>query len=77
MAVLTDSEQKLAEELIQLLKPLKTVTTLTSSETTPTTSMILRLKETILNSIAPGDEDSTTIREAKATITNDLKGRYT
>ncbi|KAJ8356661.1 hypothetical protein SKAU_G00194550 [Synaphobranchus kaupii] len=77
MAMLTDSEQKLAEELIQLLKPLKTVTTLMSSETTPTTSMILPLKEMILKSMAPGDEDSATLKEAKAAITQDLERRYT
>ncbi len=76
ISMLTDSDQKLAE-LIQLFKPLKTVTTLMSSVTTPTTSMILPLRETILKSTAPGDEDSTTIKEAKVAITNDLKGRYT
>ncbi|XP_042613353.1 E3 SUMO-protein ligase ZBED1-like [Cyprinus carpio] len=68
---------KLAEELIQVLTPLKTVTTLMSSETTPTISMILPLKEMILKSMSPGDQDSATVKEAKAAISNDLAKRYT
>ncbi|GAA6074391.1 E3 SUMO-protein ligase ZBED1-like, partial [Tachysurus ichikawai] len=72
-----DSEQKLAEELFQVLTPLKTLTTLMSSETTPTISMILPLKEMILKSMSPGDQDTATVKEAKAAITNDLAKRYT
>ncbi|KAG9342147.1 hypothetical protein JZ751_017147 [Albula glossodonta] len=76
IAMLTDSELKLAEELIQLLSPLKTMTDLLSSETSPTSSMILPLKTMILKSMAPGPEDSATIREAKAAVTQDLERRY-
>jgi len=74
--MLTDGEQKMAEQLIEVLKPLKTVTTLMSSETT-TNSMILPLKEMILKSMVPGDEDSTVIKEAKEAIAQDLDRRYT
>lgn len=77
IAMLTDSELKLAEELIELLNRLKTMTTLMSSETSPTSSMILPLKTMILKSMAPGPEDSPTIREAKAAITQDLERRFT
>ncbi|CAM4502813.1 unnamed protein product [Leuciscus chuanchicus] len=77
IAMLTDGEQKMAEQLIEVLKPLKTVTTLMSSETTPTISMILPLKEMILKSMVPGDEDSTVIKEAKEAIAHDLDRRYT
>lgn len=35
IAVLTYSETKLAEDLIKILKPLKNVTTLESTETSP------------------------------------------
>lgn len=62
---------KLVEELIQVLTPLKT---LICSETTPNISMILPLKEMILKSMSPGDQDSATV---KAAITNDLAKRYT
>lgn len=77
MAMLTDTEQKMAEQLIEVLKPLKTVTTLMSSETTPTISMILPLKEMILKSMTPGDKDYTAIKEAKEAIARDLGKRYT
>lgn len=75
--MLTDDERKMAEQLIELLKPLKTVSTLMNSEITPTTSMILPLKEMILKSMAPGDEDSTAIKEAKEAIARNLEKRYT
>ncbi len=44
IAMLNDSEQKLAEELIQVLKPLKTLTSLVISETRHIISTILPLK---------------------------------
>ena len=44
MAMLTDGELELAEDLIQLLNPMKEMTTLMSCESTPTSSMILPLK---------------------------------
>nr|XP_054594517.1 E3 SUMO-protein ligase ZBED1-like [Nothobranchius furzeri] len=77
IAMLTDAEQKMAEQLNEILKPLKTVTTLMSSETTPTMSMILPLKEMILKCMAPGGEDSAGIKEAKDAIAQDLDKRYT
>lgn len=77
IALLTDDEQKMAEELIEVLKPLKTVTKLMSSETIPTTSMILPLKEMILKAMAPGDKDSRAIKEVKEAIALDLGKRYT
>ena len=77
MSMLTDSELKLAEELIQLLNPLKKMTTLMSSESTPTSSMILPLKTMTLKSMAPHSQDSPTIRDAKAAVTKDLEKRYT
>ncbi|XP_078018496.1 E3 SUMO-protein ligase ZBED1-like [Epinephelus lanceolatus] len=77
ISMLTDSELKLAEELIQLLNPLKKMTTLMNSESTPTSSMILPLKTMTLKSMAPDPQDSPTIREAKLAVTRDLEKRYT
>ncbi|KAM9853513.1 E3 SUMO-protein ligase ZBED1-like [Aulostomus maculatus] len=77
MAVLNDDEQRLAEQLIQVLQPLKKVTKIRSSKTIPTTSMILPLKDIILKAMVPGGEDTTAIRDAKAAITKDLEKRYT
>lgn len=39
--------------------------------------MILPLKEMIIKSMAPGNEDSTAIKEAKEAITRDLEKSYT
>lgn len=77
MAMLTDTEQKMAEQFIKVLKRLKTVTTLMSSETTPTISMILALKELILKSMTPGDKDYAAVKVAKEAIAWDLGKRYT
>lgn len=76
IALLTESETKLAEGLINILKPLKNVITLMSTETSPSVSMIIPLQKMILKSMTSSAEDSTTIKEAKAAITKDLKGRY-
>lgn len=65
--VLTDCEAKQAEDLVEILKPLKTVTTL----------MSIPLKKMILKCMTPRDEDSSTIKDAKAAITKDLECRYT
>ena len=77
IAMLTDNELKLAEDLIHLLDPLKKMTTLMSSESTPTSSMILPLKTMTLKSMTLDAQDSPTIREAKLAITKDLEKRYT
>jgi len=47
-----------------------------STETSPSVSMIIPLQKMILKSMTSSAEDSTTIKEAKAAITKDLKGRY-
>lgn len=66
VAMLSDDEQKLAEELIKLLKPLKTVTSLMNSEIIPTTSLILPLKEQLIKSMDHLAEDSPTAAEAQS-----------
>ncbi|KAG1960224.1 zinc finger BED domain-containing protein 1-like [Pimephales promelas] len=76
ISTLSDQDVKMAEEVLEVLKPLKTITTLMSTESTPSVSMILPLKTTVLNSMAPNEEDSPTAREIKAVITENLKNRY-
>lgn len=73
---MTDGEAKLAEDLIKILKPLKNVTTLMSAETPPSVSMIIPLQKMILKSMTPSEEDSSTIKDAKAAISEDLEVRY-
>lgn len=55
----------------------QTVTSLLSTETSPSVSMILPLKTRILQSMAPSVEDSTITQDVKAAIREDLKPRYT
>ncbi|KAK9528503.1 hypothetical protein VZT92_012657 [Zoarces viviparus] len=73
----SDADVKIAEEVLQVLKPLKTITTLLSTETTPSVSMILPLKTRILQSMAPSEDDCTVTRDVKAAIRGDLNPRYT
>lgn len=72
----SDQDVSLVEDIIEVLKPLKTVTTLKNTETTPSVSMILPLKTTVLKSMEPNEEDSPTVREVKAAIRENLKDRY-
>ncbi len=74
---LSDDDVRVAEEVLQVLKPLKTVTSLLSTETSPSVSMILPLKTRVLPSMAPSVEDSTITRDVKTAIREDLKPRYT
>ncbi|XP_039456235.1 E3 SUMO-protein ligase ZBED1-like [Oreochromis aureus] len=74
---LSDEDVRVAEEVLQLLKPLKVVTTMLSTETAPSVSMILPLKTRIIQSMAPSEEDSTITRDVKTAIREDLKHRYT
>lgn len=74
---MSDDDVKVEEEVLQVLKPLKTVTTLLSTENAPSVSMILPLKTRILQSMAANEEDSTITRDVKAAIREDLNSRYT
>eukprot|EP00063_Salmo_salar_P052190 XP_014027025.1 PREDICTED: zinc finger BED domain-containing protein 4-like isoform X1 [Salmo salar] len=74
IVTLSDDDVKVAEEVLQVLKPLKMVTTLLSTETA--LSMILPLKTRILQSMVPSEEDSTITRDVKAAIREDLNPRY-
>ena len=47
-----------------------------STESTPSVSMIMPLKTTVLKSVEPNEEDSPTVREVKAAIRENLMGRY-
>lgn len=53
IAVLTDSETKLAKDLTKILKSLKNMTMVMSKETSPSVSMIIPLQKMILKSMTP------------------------
>ncbi|XP_039608816.1 E3 SUMO-protein ligase ZBED1-like [Polypterus senegalus] len=73
---LNDEEVAMAEKVIEALKPLKTITTLMSTESRASVSMIIPLKTTVLHSMAPKQEDSTAVREVKLAVTRSLQERY-
>ncbi|XP_030252892.1 zinc finger BED domain-containing protein 4-like isoform X1 [Sparus aurata] len=66
-----------AEDIMKLLTPLKTVTTVLSDEQNPTVSLIVPLKHTIEQSMLPVEEDSTMVSMMKKAIFNNLSDRYT
>lgn len=68
---LSDQDVRVAEEVIEVLKPLKTVTTIMSTETTPSVSMILPLK-----SMEPTEENTPIVKEIKSAIRENMIGRY-
>ncbi|RXN15602.1 zinc finger BED domain-containing 1-like protein [Labeo rohita] len=76
IVTLSDDDVKLAEDVVQVLKPLKTVTTLMSTEQIPTISMILPLKHRILASMKHSGPDSTVVKDIKAAIAHDFEDRY-
>lgn len=76
VVTLSDDDVKLAEDVVQVLKPLKIVTTLMSTEQIPTISMILPLKHRILASMKHSGSDSTVVKDIKAAIVHDFEDRY-
>ncbi|XP_057197562.1 zinc finger BED domain-containing protein 4-like [Triplophysa rosa] len=65
-----------AEDLVKLLNPLKTSTTVLCEEKSPTVSLIVPLKSMIEQSMAPNDGDSPTVADTKRAILSNISGRY-
>lgn len=74
---LSENDMRLAENVITVLKPLKTVTTLMCTESSPSASMVLPMKMMILMSMVLSDDDSPAVKDVKTAIKNDLQQRYT
>ncbi|XP_016422360.1 zinc finger BED domain-containing protein 4 isoform X2 [Sinocyclocheilus rhinocerous] len=66
-----------AEEIVNLLKPLKKATTVLSDEKSATLSLIVPLNSMMEQSMTLDEKDSTTIANMKAAILQNLSGRYT
>ncbi|XP_049457596.1 zinc finger BED domain-containing protein 4-like [Epinephelus fuscoguttatus] len=66
----------MAEEVSEVLKPLKTLTILISTEATPSAPMIRPLKATVLHSMEPNEGDSATVTQVKAAFRENLEDRY-
>lgn len=65
-----------AEDIVKLLKPLKTATTVLSDEHSPTVSLIVPLKCMIEQSMGRNEEDSATVTAMKSAIQSNLSDRY-
>ena len=74
---LSDSDVKLAEELVNVLKPLKTVTTIMCDEHAPTVSVIHPMREMLMRAFADKDSDSHAIQDVKSAVLKDIRSRYT
>ncbi|XP_061162789.1 E3 SUMO-protein ligase ZBED1-like [Saccostrea echinata] len=71
-----DDDFSVAEEVIQLLKPFKDITTLLCSEKSPTLSIILPLHNKLLDKLCEQIDDTPTVRSMKNIMFKDLKERY-
>ncbi|KAM8732386.1 E3 SUMO-protein ligase ZBED1-like [Acanthopagrus schlegelii] len=65
-----------AEDLVKLLHPLKTATTVLCEERSPTVSLIVPLKSMIEQNMTPNDGDSTTVANTKTAILTNIANRY-
>ncbi|ROL47946.1 Zinc finger BED domain-containing protein 1 [Anabarilius grahami] len=74
---LDGSDIRDAEDIVNLLKPLKTATTVLCDEKNPTVSLIVPLKHMIEHNMASNEEDSPTVSNIKRAILNNLYNRYT
>ena len=77
LVTLSDDDIHNIEELIKILKPLKTVTTMMCSQKHPTVSLIHPLKEMLLRQLQPLPTDNTLVTDVKTVISSDLRPRYT
>ncbi|XP_046542888.1 E3 SUMO-protein ligase ZBED1-like [Haliotis rubra] len=77
LVTLSEEDVRAVEDAVNVLRPLKTITTILCSEKVPTVSMILPLKELILKYMAVTESDSGLVKSVKSAIVKDLKTRYT
>lgn len=75
--VLNETDTRLAEDIMQCLAPLKTITEAICTEKTPTVSIILPLMQKVETIMADNETDSQTIKSVKTAVTGDLENRYT
>ncbi|XP_038141291.1 E3 SUMO-protein ligase ZBED1 [Cyprinodon tularosa] len=76
IVTLSDIDVKLGGDVVQLLKPLKTVTLLMSTDQMPTISMVMPLKHRILASMKHSSSESETVKETKSAIATDFEDPY-
>ncbi|XP_014000391.1 uncharacterized protein [Salmo salar] len=75
IVTLSENDVRLAEEVIKVCKPLRTVT-LICTKSIPSVSMVLPMKTMILKSMVACDEDEPAVRDVKTAIRVNLEPRY-
>lgn len=73
---LSDLELSHAEAIVEVMRPLKTITAVMSTESTPSISMILPLQTTLLKSTETNTADSLIVKEMKTAIRDNFQSRY-
>lgn len=76
VVTLSDGDVSVMEEIIILLEPIKTITTLMCDEKFPTVSLIHPFKERLLQHLQVKDSDSTIVKAVKTAISSDLQPRF-
>ncbi|XP_060072932.1 zinc finger BED domain-containing protein 4-like [Ylistrum balloti] len=76
VVTLSDTDISLAEELVDVLKPLKTITTIMCEEKSPTISLVHLMKERLLRQLRENESDSGLAAQVKTEIRNDIESRY-
>ena len=67
---------ELFEKCQEVLRPLKDVTTLMSSQTNTTSSLVKPLLHQLMLAAKPQTEENSSLHQAKATLYHDLEKRY-
>ncbi|KAK7158525.1 hypothetical protein R3I94_004985 [Phoxinus phoxinus] len=73
---LSESDLLAAEQMVSLLAPLKTATTLMCEEKQPTVSIVAPLRIKLLTHFEYAPDDSPLIKEMKRLMSDDLRERY-
>ena len=76
ICTLSDEDITHLEELSIILKPLSTITAMLCDAGRPTLSLVLPLKERLLQTLLPLDSDSTLASAVKTAIMTNLSSRY-
>ena len=75
LSQLERTDEQEVENMITVLKPMKTLTTFISGETSPSASVILPIKEMIQKNCLVREDDSNLIKQMKNAIWEDFKDR--
>ncbi|KAJ8346635.1 hypothetical protein SKAU_G00280360 [Synaphobranchus kaupii] len=73
---LKDCDISNAEDVVQLMTPIKMATTVMCEEQQPTVSVIAPLKAKLLSHLKPNEDDSAIVKEMKNVMVKDLSDRY-